>query len=316
MQGTPSTQGKGIIPRAVAQLLCAIGKLQAQGWEYTLQASFVEIYNETIRDLLAGNGSAPHAGGGLAVQHTAEGTAVVGATRVGISSVEEAESLVNRAESARAVEATAMNETSSRSHSVFMLYCTGSNLEADVSLRGALNLVDLAGSERLNRSKAEGARQKEACAINKSLSALGDVFAALAAKSSHIPYRNSKLTHLLQPCLGGDGKTLMFVNINPEEPSANESLCSLKFASQVSQCDTLAKGGARRNVTTLAESSGGDRKPMGETGGGQPQGSARPQLYGPSQRRESLVGGGSRRDSLSLNSRSRAPLKRKAHVGK
>ena len=114
-----------------------------------------------------------------------------------------------------------------------MLYIVGEHASSGSELTGCLNLVDLAGSERVGRSGAEGARLKEACAINKSLSSLGDVFSALAAKQAHVPYRNSKLTYLLQPCLGGDGKTLMFVNINPENTSTEETMCSLKFASQV-----------------------------------------------------------------------------------
>ena len=97
------------------------------------------------------------------------------------------------------------------------------------TLSGALNLVDLAGSERVARSGASGDRLKEACAINKSLSSLGDVFAALGSKAKHVPYRNSKLTYLLAPCLGGDGKTLMFVNVSPDDDSSEETSCSLKF---------------------------------------------------------------------------------------
>lgn len=152
MQGSQTPEGRGIIPRAVAQLLAAVKKLQAQGWEYSLEASYVEIYNEAIRDLLSpGSSQAPAAG--LAIQHLSSGTALLGAERVLVTSVEEAEALVSRAGRARAVEATAMNATSSRSHSIFMLYCTGANSEAGVRLSGALNLVDLAGSERLNRSK-------------------------------------------------------------------------------------------------------------------------------------------------------------------
>ena len=99
-------------------------------------------------------------------------------------------------------------------------------------------------------------RAKEAIKINQSLSALGDVFLALRGKQSHIPYRNSKLTFLLQPCLGGDGKTLMFVNVNPDMESAQESVCSLKFAERVNQCEG-AKGGPKKNVTTGGSGGGG-----------------------------------------------------------
>lgn len=177
-----------------------------------------------------------------------------------------------------------MNATSSRSHTVFMLYITGEHAVAGQRLSGCLNLVDLAGSERVGRSEAAGARLKEACAINKSLSSLGDVFSALAAKSGHVPYRNSKLTYLLQPCLGGDGKTLMFVNVAPETDSADESACALRFAAMVNACELGGRGGkaagAKRNLTAIpqagaapplqAEPSGNSVGSAG-TGGGAPR---------------------------------------------
>jgi hypothetical protein len=137
----------------------------------------------------------------------------------------------------RSVGHTAMNAQSSRSHSIFTLHLKAKNVAEGVVLKGALNLVDLAGSERLDRSGATGARMKETLAINKSLSSLTDVFVAIANKQAHIPYRNSKLTHLLQPCLSGDGKALMMVNLSPTSESYFESLCSLRFASQVNQCE-------------------------------------------------------------------------------
>merc|ERR1711904_540257 len=117
----------------------------------------------------------------------------------------------------------------------------GPNLENKTELTGALHLVDLAGSERLDKSGATGSRLKETQNINKSLSSLADVFCAKAENRNHVPFRNSKLTHLMEPCLSGHGKTLMVVNIGPEEDHAHETLCSLRFASQVSQCNTGGK---------------------------------------------------------------------------
>jgi kinesin family protein C1 len=154
-----------------------------------------------------------------------------------ISSSSEVVEVLKIAARNRSVAATKMNENSSRSHSVFTLYLTGINSVNRTSLTGSLNLCDLAGSERLSRSGAEGVRMKETQAINKSLSALADVFTALGNRSPHVPFRNSKLTYLLQPCLSGDGKTLMIVNVSPTAGSAHETLCSLRFAAQVNQCE-------------------------------------------------------------------------------
>merc|ERR1719316_211835 len=124
---------------------------------------------------------------------------------------------------------------------MFALYLLGSNTNTKEVLHGALHLVDLAGSERLDRSGAQGTRLTETQNINKSLSALTDVFVAKAEGRKHVPVRNSKLTHLMEPCLSGQGKTLMLVNVSPELTNSHETLCSLRFAQQVSQCDTGGK---------------------------------------------------------------------------
>ncbi|KAI5074088.1 hypothetical protein GOP47_0010049 [Adiantum capillus-veneris] len=161
-----------------------------------------------------------------------------------VNSIEDVLDLMNLGQKNRAVGSTAMNERSSRSHSVLTVHVKGMELASRDILRGSLHLVDLAGSERVDKSEVTGDRLKEAQHINKSLSALGDVIAALAQKSPHIPYRNSKLTQLLQDSLGGQAKTLMFVHVSPDEDSHGETISTLKFAERVA---TVELGAAQSN---------------------------------------------------------------------
>jgi kinesin family protein C2/C3 len=122
-----------------------------------------------------------------------------------------------------------MNSVSSRSHLLLQIGIEGKNKISGVITRGKLTLVDLAGSERISKTEATGQRLVEAAAINKSLSSLGQVFSGLAANQSHIPYRNSKLTHFLQDSLGGDSKCCVFINVSPAESNLSETLSTLKF---------------------------------------------------------------------------------------
>ncbi|GIY43326.1 hypothetical protein CDAR_514021 [Caerostris darwini] len=154
-----------------------------------------------------------------------------------VSSAEEVFSLLKKARINRAVAATKCNEHSSRSHYIFQLKIYGENLMTDEKCEGILNLVDLAGSERIKESGSVGNRLTEAKAINKSLSNLGKVIMSLSKKENHIPYRDSKLTHLLANSLGGNSKTLMFVNISPDNVNLNETINSLRFATKVNQCN-------------------------------------------------------------------------------
>ncbi|KAI3448524.1 hypothetical protein Pfo_005189 [Paulownia fortunei] len=124
------------------------------------------------------------------------------------------------------------------------VHVQGRDLTSGAALRGCMHLVDLAGSERVDKTEAVGDRLKEAQHINRSLSALGDVISSLAQKQSHVPYRNSKLTQLLQDSLGGQAKTLMFVHISPEPDALGETISTLKFAERVS---TVELGAARAN---------------------------------------------------------------------
>jgi len=250
MQGTGIGQMRGIIPRAIEQVGEYKEHLEKDGWQYEMQVSFVEIYNETIRDLLREEAVSD-------LKHdikvNPDGRRYI--TDINMVSLEPTdteavEDVMRQAAKHRSVGSTDMNAVSSRSHSVFTLHLTAFHPENRQALRGTLNLCDLAGSERLDRSKATGARAKEAMAINKSLSALTDVFVSIGKKASHIPFRNSKLTYLLQPSLSGDGKTLMVVNMSPTEMSTSETLCSLRFAAAVNKCEL---GKAKRSLEEVDE---------------------------------------------------------------
>jgi len=250
MQGSGSGSMRGIISRAMEQVGRYKTELETKGWEYHMEVSFIEIYNESIRDLLRANAVDD-------VKHDIKrdvngNTTVTDVTMKAVdpNDLDQMSAIMDLAAIHRSVGQTAMNERSSRSHSVFCLHLKASNAAQKIILTGALNLVDLAGSERLDRSLATGARQTETVAINKSLSALTDVFVAIGNKNSHIPFRNSKLTYLLQPALSGDGKTLMMVNLSPTLESFGESVCSLRFASQVNQCELGKPKKQTQNDTT------------------------------------------------------------------
>ncbi|CAH3197146.1 unnamed protein product, partial [Porites evermanni] len=241
MEGnTADPKKQGMIPRALEQVFRTSQDLKEKGWQYTTEASFLEIYNETIKDLLgSGDPNAKHEI--KLVNPNSTGSAcevtVTNVKTVTVTSETQVYSLLEKATQNRAVAATQCNERSSRSHSVFRLKLVGENHLTGEKCQGTLNLIDLAGSERLSSSGSTGDRLRETKSINKSLSNLGNVIMALANKEQHIPYRNSKLTFLLQNSLGGNSKSLMFVNISPKEESLQETLCSLRFATKVNQCN-------------------------------------------------------------------------------
>ncbi|KAF2768129.1 kinesin-domain-containing protein [Teratosphaeria nubilosa] len=250
----------GIIPSSIALLLSEMQRLKEKGWEYTVEASFVEVYNETINDLLGDaktwdddDDLGASVRGKKKAKHEVHHDPVSCKTTVtNLSSVmlwpppendgDWPPALLDTAAKNRRVAATKANERSSRSHSIFMLTLKGKCDATGETSEGVLNLVDLAGSERLKQSGAEGNRAKETAAINKSLSSLGDVIAALGNKKgdeSHIPYRNSKLTYLLQSSLGGtaasgkSSRTLMLLHLSPLQAHWQESRSSLLFGSKV-----------------------------------------------------------------------------------
>ncbi|CEJ92929.1 Putative Kinesin protein 1 [[Torrubiella] hemipterigena] len=226
----------GMIPRATHMIYDTIEKLKEKSWTYTMEGCFVEVYNEELNDLLTPNDrNGDSKSKKLEIRHdeVRKQTNIANCKSVILDSPENVELMLSEAQKNRSVAATKANERSSRSHSIFILKLVGENSATGERCEGTLNLVDLAGSERLKQSQVEGDRMRETQNINKSLSCLGDVIEALGRGSGHIPYRNSKLTHLLQHSLGGNSKTLMFVMVSPLETHLKETLTSLRFATKV-----------------------------------------------------------------------------------
>ncbi|KAJ5773789.1 hypothetical protein N7457_008685 [Penicillium paradoxum] len=225
----------GMIPRAVHQIYETAQGLEEKGWRYSMAGNFVEVYNENLNDLLGNPDELDKKKHEIRHDMQRGKTIITDITTVNLDSPQMVESILKNADANRSVAATKANERSSRSHSVFILKLTGQNHITGERSEGTLNLVDLAGSERLSHSGATGERLKETQNINRSLSSLGDVIAALGQgkEGGHIPYRNSKLTYLLQFSLGGNSKTLMFVMVSPLQAHMSETLTSLKFATKV-----------------------------------------------------------------------------------
>ncbi|KAL8131824.1 hypothetical protein AgCh_007661 [Apium graveolens] len=234
----------GVNFRALRDLF-AISKERADAIEYEIGVQMIEIYNEQVRDLLVINSSNRR----LEIRNNSQlnGLNVPDASLVPVKCPQDVLDLMEVGLKNRAVGATALNVRSSRSHSILTIHVRGKDLVSGSILKGCLHLVDLAGSERVDKSEAVGDRLKEAQHINRSLSALGDVIAALAQKSTHIPYRNSKLTQVLQESLGGHAKTLMFVHITPEVNAIGETISTLKFAERVG---SIELGAAKSNKET------------------------------------------------------------------
>lgn len=237
MQGPDDTtllSQRGIISRSFEHIFDAIAV--STGARFLALVSYLEIYNEQIRDLLCPD----EAHSNLSLKEIpGEGVVVQNLSTHAVHTSEECEKLLIEGNRNRAVGVTLMNAGSSRSHSIFtisleQITVTGLNdTEEPTIKKGKLNLVDLAGSERQSKTGAAGERLKEATKINLSLSALGNVISALVdGKTKHIPYRDSKLTRLLQDSLGGNTKTLMIGCIAPSEFNYDETLSTLRYASR------------------------------------------------------------------------------------
>ncbi|KAM6600361.1 hypothetical protein CsatA_019970 [Cannabis sativa] len=245
MEGTEKDRGVNF--RILEELFHIIRERQKL-YRYTVSVSVLEVYNEQIRDLLGSGNQAGATAKRLEIRQVGEGIHhVPGLVEANVSNMSEVWEVLKTGSNARAVGSTNANEHSSRSHCIHCVMVKGENLMNGECIRSKLWLVDLAGSERIAKTEVQGERLKETQNINRSLSALGDVISALATKSPHVPFRNSKLTHLLQDSLGGDSKTLMFVQISPNESDLGETLCSLNFASRVRGVEL---GPAKRQLDT------------------------------------------------------------------
>lgn len=231
MMGDPDNEKlQGIIPRSFSHIISAIGSAP-ETKTFLIRVSYFEIYNEEIKDLLQENKAK------LELREKPSGFYVKDLTQLIVNSREELIKVLRIGNKRRAVGETKMNEQSSRSHSVFVVNIESSEiLEEGLKpkiVSGKLNLVDLAGSERQNKTGVTGDRLKESTKINLSLSALGNVISALVdGKTNHIPYRDSKLTKILQDSLGGNTKTIMIATISPAISNYDETLGTLRYATR------------------------------------------------------------------------------------
>lgn len=237
---------KGIIPRMILTVFDKISTA-TDDLEFSVKVGYAEIYLEKIKDLLepAKNNLKIH-------EDKTRGVYIAGLTEEYVSTEEEVYSLMKLGSSNREVGATLMNEGSSRSHSLFILTITQNNTKDYSAKTGKLYLVDLAGSEKVGKTGAEGKRLDEAKNINKSLSTLGQVINALTdGKSAHIPYRDSKLTRVLQDSLGGNAKTALIITCSPSLYNESETISTLRFGIRAKSIKNKPKVNREYTVSEL-----------------------------------------------------------------
>jgi len=237
MCGHPAAYSKhrGIIPRALASIFQEIElKLEK---EYTVKVSYLEIYNETLYDLLS---ESPTSSDDLAIVDRAGSVEVQGLTCIPVTTEEEALECFFRGQAMRSTAEHVLNANSSRSHSVFTVHIKASNtgVGPERAVVSKLHLVDLAGSERTKKTGSLGQTLREASYINRSLSFLEQVVQSLCKKERHVPFRQSKLTSLLRDALGGNSRTVMVANVWGEAVHGEETMSTLRFAQRVRQLQT------------------------------------------------------------------------------
>ncbi|XP_051958975.1 kinesin-1 heavy chain isoform X2 [Xyrauchen texanus] len=215
--------GMGIIPRIVQDIFNYIYSMD-ENLEFHIKVSYFEIYLDKIRDLLDVSKT------NLSVHEDKNRVPYVkGCTERFVCSPEEVMDTIDEGKSNRHVAVTNMNEHSSRSHSIFLINVKQENSQTEQKLSGKLFLVDLAGSEKVSKTGAEGAVLDEAKNINKSLSALGNVISALAEGTTYVPYRDSKMTRILQDSLGGNCRTTIVICCSPSSYNDAETKTTLMF---------------------------------------------------------------------------------------
>ncbi|CAO0794337.1 unnamed protein product [Mucor circinelloides] len=229
-------ENKGIIPRIIEQIFTSIQQAPIN-MEFTVKVAYMEIYMERVKDLLVPqNDNLPiH-------EDKVKGVYVKGIKEVYVSDTSEVYDVMRIGGDNRVVASTNMNAESSRSHSIVLTTITQKNLDTGAAKSGKLYLVDLAGSEKVGKTGASGQTLEEAKKINKSLTALGMVINSLTdGKSSHVPYRDSKLTRILQESLGGNSRTTLIINCSPSSYNEAESISTLRFGARAKTIKNKAK---------------------------------------------------------------------------
>ncbi|CEJ04051.1 Putative Kinesin heavy chain [Rhizopus microsporus] len=229
-------QTKGIIPRIVEQIFASINDAPSN-LEFTVKVSYMEIYMEKVRDLFNPSND------NLAIhEDKTRGVYVKDLYEIYVANKDEVYQAMKNGSANRMVAYTHMNAESSRSHSIVVITITQKNLDTGAAKSGKLYLVDLAGSEKVGKTGASGQTLEEAKKINKSLTALGMVINSLTdGKSSHIPYRDSKLTRILQESLGGNSRTTLIINCSPSSFNEAETVSTLRFGMRAKTIKNKAK---------------------------------------------------------------------------